>query len=43
MKRVTKWLSLAIACISAIVVTLFIVTKGDYPVPRLVTENASLP
>lgn len=43
MKRILKWALALVAFFAVAVTALFLGTRGDYQVPRLVTEDASLP
>lgn len=43
MKRILKWVGIPLACIFAIIASLLLGTRGDYPVARLVSEDTSLP
>jgi len=43
MKTVFKWGAGLIVCVAVLVIAMFVGTRGDYPVARLVTEDPSLP
>jgi proline iminopeptidase len=43
MNTVLKWLLGGIAVLAALVIALFVGTRGDYPVAALVTDNTALP
>ncbi|GAB5449563.1 alpha/beta fold hydrolase [Gymnodinialimonas sp.] len=43
MKRGLKWIALIFVCLIGAFLSLFIGTRGDYPVARLVTDDPTLP
>lgn len=43
MKVILKWIAAIMACVIAVITVMFLGTRGDYPVARLVTEDPSLP
>ena len=43
MKRVLKWIAVICICLVGGFLSLFLGTRGDYPVARLVTDDPSLP
>lgn len=43
MKRILKWSAIMLACLVVVITALFVGTRGDYPLARLVTDDASLP
>ncbi len=43
MKNALKWVTGVLACLILLVILMFLGTRGDYPVARLVTDDPSLP
>jgi len=43
MKRVLKWIAVICVCFVGVFLALFLGTRGDYPVARLVTDDPTLP
>lgn len=43
MKKVLKWIAIVFVCLIGAFLSLFIGTRGDYPVARLVTDDPTLP
>lgn len=43
MKRALKWIAVICVCLVGAFLSLFLGTRGDYPVVRLVTDDPRLP
>ena len=43
MKRVLKWIAVICVCLLGAFLSLYVGTRGDYPVARLVTDDPTLP